>query len=132
MYRDGLGVSQNDDEAFKWFRLAAEQGNEAAQTNLGAMYYQGHGVGQNYQEAAQWFQRAAKQGNAKAQFNLGGMYSEGKGLPTDYVLAHLWLTRAAEQGFPKAVTLRETLEGVMIPEQLSEAQRLEAKGFMVR
>ena len=72
------------------------------------------------------------QGNAKAQFNLGGMYYEGKGLPTDYVLAHLWLTRAAEQGFPKAVTFRETLEGVMIPEQLSEAQRLEAKGFMVR
>ncbi len=55
---------------------------------------------------------------------------EGKGLPTDYVLAHLWLTRAAEQGFPKAVTFRETLEGLMIPKQLSEAQRLEAKGLM--
>jgi len=60
------------------------------------------------------------------------MYYKGKGLPTDYVLAHLWLTRAAEQGFPKAVTFRETLEGVMIPEQLSEAQRLEGPGFMVR
>ncbi len=35
-------------------------------------------------------------------------------------------------GFPKAVTLRETLEGLMIPEQLSEAQRLEGQGFMVR
>ena len=60
------------------------------------------------------------------------MYSEGKGLPKDYVLAHLWLTRAAEGGLIKAITLRETLEGVMIPEQLSEAQRLETQGFMVR
>jgi len=53
-------LRKNDDEAFKWFRLAAEQENEAAQTNLGTMYYQGHGVGQNYQEAAQWFQREAR------------------------------------------------------------------------
>ncbi len=60
------------------------------------------------------------------------MYYEGKGFPKDYVLAHLWVRRAAEQGFPKAVTFRETLEGVMIPEQLSEAQRLEAKGFRLR
>ncbi len=42
----------------------------------------------------------------------------------------IWVSRAAERGFPKAVTLRETLEGVMIPEQLSKAQRLEAKGLM--
>ena len=42
------------------------------------------------------------------------------------------LTRVAEQGFTEAVTLRESLEGVMIPEQLSEAPRLEAQGFMVR
>ena len=60
------------------------------------------------------------------------MYYAGKGFPKDYVLAHLWVRRAAEQGFPKAVTFRETIEGAMIPEQLSEAQRLEAKGFRLR
>jgi len=60
------------------------------------------------------------------------MYYEGKGVSRDYVLAHLWVSRAADQGFPKAVTFRETLEGVMIPEQLSEAQRLEGQGFRVR
>ncbi len=50
----------------------------------------------------------------------------------DYVLAHLLVSRAAEQGFSKAVTLQETLEGLMIPEQLAEAQRLEGQGFIVR
>ncbi|MCH8040148.1 MAG: sel1 repeat family protein [Nitrospinae bacterium] len=132
MFAEGLGVPQDFQEALRWAHLAAEQGLAIAQGKLGALYYIGEDVAQDYQEAAKWFHLAATQGNAKAQFNLGGMYYEGKGLPTDYVLAHLWLTRAAEQGFPKAVTLRETLEGVMIPEQLSEAQRLEAKGFMVR
>jgi len=96
------------------------------------MYCLGHGVGQNYQEAAQWFQSAVKQGNTKAQCNLGARYSEGKGVSKHYVFAHVWVTRAAEQGFPRVVTLLETLEGLMIPEQLSEAQRLEAQGFMGR
>lgn len=45
-------------------------------------------------------------------------------------IAHVWLTRAAEQGCNEAITLRETLEGLMIPEQLSEAQRLETKGLI--
>ena len=47
-------------------------------------------------------------------------------------IAPVWFTRAAEQGFNEAVTLRESLEGLMIPEQLSEAQRIEGQGFMVR
>ena len=132
MFAEGLGVPQDFQEAFRWAHLAAEQGLAIAQGKLGALYYIGEDVAQDYQEAAKWFHLSATQGNAKAQFNLGGMYYEGKGLPTDYVLAHLWLTRAAEQGFPKAVTFRETLEGVMIPEQLSKAQRLETKGFRLR
>ena len=47
-------------------------------------------------------------------------------------IAPVWFTRAAERGCNKAITLRETLEGVMIPEQLPKAQQLEAQGFRVR
>lgn len=35
MYDSGQGVAQNYAEAAKWYELAAEQGNVAAQTNLG-------------------------------------------------------------------------------------------------
>ncbi len=126
------GAPQDFQEAFRLARLAAEQGLAIAQGKLGALNYKGQDVAQDYQEAAKWFRLAATQGNAKAQYALGGMYYEGKGFPTDYVLAHLWVSRAAEQGFTQAVTFRETLEGVMIPEELSEAQRLEAKGFSLR
>ena len=36
MYQDGQGVAQDDAEAVKWFRLAAEQGDADAQSNLGS------------------------------------------------------------------------------------------------
>ena len=38
MYQNGRGVPQDDAEAAKWFRLAAEQGDAEAQHNLGVMY----------------------------------------------------------------------------------------------
>ena len=34
MYRDGQGVVQDEAEAVRWFRLAAEQGHAEAQYNL--------------------------------------------------------------------------------------------------
>lgn len=35
MYRDGVGVERNDDEAVKWLRKAADQGRAVAQAGLG-------------------------------------------------------------------------------------------------
>jgi TPR repeat protein len=44
MYRNGEGVTQDYQEALKWYRLAAEQGYATAQNNLGVMYVMGKGV----------------------------------------------------------------------------------------
>jgi hypothetical protein len=41
---------------------AAEQGDAAAQYNLGAMYFRGQGITQDYKESAKWFTKAAEQG----------------------------------------------------------------------
>ena len=40
MYEDGNGVDQNFEETIKWYRKAAEQGDAAAQNNLGHIYRQ--------------------------------------------------------------------------------------------
>ncbi len=61
MYENGQGVVQDDKQAIKWARLAAEQGHAKAQTNLGWMYYKGKGVSQDDKEAFKWFQLAAEQ-----------------------------------------------------------------------
>ena len=39
MYVNGEGVPENNAEAVKWFRKAADQGFADAQFNLGRMYY---------------------------------------------------------------------------------------------
>ena len=43
LYSKGIGVPQNDAEAVKWYRYAAEQGHAVAQNNLGALYINGLG-----------------------------------------------------------------------------------------
>jgi TPR repeat protein len=50
-YKTGAGTSQDDREAVRWFRIAAEGGDPAGQLNLGAVHANGRGVGQEYGEA---------------------------------------------------------------------------------
>ena len=74
---DALG----DAEAARWYRLAAEQGQAAAQSRLGDFYQFGYGVPRDYAEAVRWHRAAAEQGGAVAQFNLGVRYARGHGVP---------------------------------------------------
>ena len=66
MYRDGMGVTQDDEQAVEWWKKAAEQENAIAQFNLGLMYGKGIGVAQSDEKAVYWFTKAAKQGDVDA------------------------------------------------------------------
>jgi TPR repeat protein len=44
MYSQGLGVNVDIAEDVKWYKLAAEQGNAKAQSNLRAIYEQGKSI----------------------------------------------------------------------------------------
>lgn len=66
MYADGWGVPEDDIEAVRLWRLAAEQGFAGAQTNLGIMYVNGDGVPKDDVEALRWFNIAAENGDPKA------------------------------------------------------------------
>ena len=124
MYRYGQGVSQDFEEAQKWYRLAADQGNARAQNNLGAMYRQGLGVPQDYAEAFRWFSRAAEQGNGGAQNHLGLMYFEGEGVAKDVIQAYKWAYLSAQQGVEPAVLAVEFLEQQLTREQIQEGKRM--------
>ena len=56
-------------EAARLYRLAADQGNAFAQSNLGFRYFIGRGVPENYVEAYKWLAVAAAKGNADAKNN---------------------------------------------------------------
>ncbi|HEX3719727.1 MAG TPA: tetratricopeptide repeat-containing serine protease family protein [Verrucomicrobiae bacterium] len=101
-YHKGEGVAQDDADAAKWCRKAAEQGSVYAQYNLGRWYDKGQGVSKDYVEAAKWYRKAAEQGDAIAQDFIGYYYCFGQGVTQDYVEAVKWYRKAAEQGNAEA------------------------------
>ena len=124
MYQKGEGVPKDLVAAARWYRKAADQGNEVAQFKLGYMYYYGEGVPKNLAAAARWFRKAADQGNEVAQGMLGDMYYYGEGVPKDYLLSYAWSSLAAAQGQKYAKDIRDSLEKIMTPNQIAEAQRI--------
>jgi predicted aspartyl protease len=101
-YQDGVGVAQNDAQATRWFKAAADKGLPEAQYNLGWQYDNGRGVAQDYKEAARWYEAAARQGLAIPQTALGSMYLDGLGVPKDHKEAVRWWRAAANQGYAPA------------------------------
>ncbi|HFB4418182.1 TPA: tetratricopeptide repeat protein [Neisseria gonorrhoeae] len=97
-----LGLNQavwaGDVSDFRENLQAAEQGNAAAQFNLGVMYENGQGVRQDYVQAVQWYRKASEQGDVQAQYNLGLMYYDGRGVRQDLALAQEWLGKACQNG----------------------------------
>ena len=63
-------MKKSHEEAVRWFRMAAEQGNVNAHFCLAVAYGDGQGVEQSY-EAERWCRMAADQGNAAARFFMG-------------------------------------------------------------
>jgi TPR repeat protein len=54
MCAEGQGVTKNDKESNKWYRLASEQGDAFAQFKLGGMYLMGKVVLQDSEAARKW------------------------------------------------------------------------------
>lgn len=74
IYWNGLGVSVNNNEAIKWYRLAGGKGVLKAQLKLGTIFLRGDGVNKNEDEALKWFTKAAEQGSGDAMYSIGHIY----------------------------------------------------------
>ena len=98
MYYDGDGVTKDDAEAVRLYRLAAVQGHADAQVALGVMFANGQGVAKDDAEAVRLYRLAAAQGHAGAQFNLGRMFVKGQGVTKDDAEAVQLYRLAAAQG----------------------------------
>lgn len=61
MHSKGEGVVQSHGEAFKWYRLVADQGIAEAQCNLGVMYATGQGVEHDLDQVEHWIELVAHQ-----------------------------------------------------------------------
>ena len=97
MYAHGDNVVQNDLEAIKWYRRAADQGYAPAQYALGGMYANGRGVEKSEKEAIKWFKLAASK-VISWQNEIGVMYETGNGLTQNYTEAIKCFRIAADKG----------------------------------
>ncbi|MFI5094918.1 MAG: hypothetical protein ACHQIK_15865 [Candidatus Acidiferrales bacterium] len=69
-YETGHLVPQNCIKAGEWVTEAANEGNAAAQYNLGLRYWQGDGEPVNQEVGARWLRKAAAQKYSQAQLAL--------------------------------------------------------------
>jgi len=127
----GDNVSQNDKEALKWFRRAAEQGHTEGNLCAGVAYYYGEGTNENWAAAAELWLKAAEEGSRLAQYNIGLCYLDGMGVETNLMEAVKWLRKSGAQGvvearFELAVCLlnatgveQDTVEAVRLLEELA-------------
>lgn len=95
-YEHALGVPQDNAQAVLWLRKAAEQGNVAAQVELGVVFDNM----QDYAQAFTWYSKAAEQGNARGEYNLGLCYLNGESVPKDSSRALELFRKAADQDDP--------------------------------
>ena len=74
---------QDNEEAVKWYRRAAEQGDVEAQTKFGDCYFYGHGLPKDEADGLKWYRKAGDQGYASAQYCLAECDHHGHGVPQD-------------------------------------------------
>ena len=110
-YMKGLGVDQDDAEAVKWFRCAAEKEDAEARHRVGFAYMTGRGVSQDHAEAVKWFRLAACQGDAEAQYWMGYAFAKGIGVRPNEAAAARWYRLAAEQGLDSSHRRSGVCEG---------------------
>jgi TPR repeat protein len=83
-YRIGDELTKQDyAEAIRWYRLAAEKGDAAAQNDLGSMHLNAMGVPKDATEAAKWYRKSAEQGLAMAMFHYALRCLHGDGVEQD-------------------------------------------------
>ena len=72
----------------------AQNGEAAAQFNLGHRYRRGIGLQKDSAKAAMWFRKAAEQGDIGAEYEFGAMLVAGEGVPRDMREGQKWLAKA--------------------------------------
>lgn len=94
------GLPQDEVEAVRLYRIAADLGDPLAQCNLGVRYERGTGgLPKDQRESARLYRLSADQGFAQGQANLAILYEKGQGgLPKDEREAVRLYKLAADQG----------------------------------
>ncbi len=92
------GLGRDDTEARRWLILAARQGFDTAELDLGTWLVDGRGGERDQKTGFGWLQRAAKRGNVAAMNRVAKLYMNGVGVDPDSVEAAAWYFLARRAG----------------------------------
>lgn len=98
LYEQGNCVPKRVDEAFKYYKMAADQGHIHALLQVGFLYEYGPGVDKDIKQAFKYYKLAAKKGEINGQRNVGLCYEEGAGVARNLKKAAEWYQQAANNG----------------------------------
>ena len=113
-YQNGTGVPENEVEAFKWMKIAADKGHEMAMSSVGRYFAEGKGTAKNYELAVHYLKLYCQNDrdfpHGYEQYQIGYCYYYGGyGLKQNLSEALKWLNISAKietnRGLPSAVSL---------------------------
>ncbi len=117
---------RNMDEAYRFYKWAAEQGNVRAMHNLAVLYSQGIDGAPDWGRAIEWFRKAANLGLKDSQHNLGIIFARGMAGTSDLTEALTWFEIAAAQGDQDSAEKRDALVKEADAAVLAKAKRAAA------
>ncbi len=77
VYYRGIGRSRDFNQAFRYYRKAADMGNVSALRRLGTCYERGQGTARDLEAALVCYEDASDRGDALATLKLGDFYKDG-------------------------------------------------------
>lgn len=98
MYKHGMGIKRDDQEALHWFTLSADQDCMSAHYQLGSLFEEGRIEKKDISNALAHYQEAARLGHVRAQLKLAAL-SEKK---QDFEKALIFYLTAATGGCAEA------------------------------
>jgi TPR repeat protein len=97
-------MPRDNQQALKWYKMAASKGDGDAQYSIGSIYQNGprisqagSNVSQDFKQAMSWYIKAAENGNTLAAFAIGGLHLNGCGTAKNVPVAIDWYTKAHHQ-----------------------------------
>ncbi|MBR1853688.1 MAG: SEL1-like repeat protein [Lachnospiraceae bacterium] len=110
MFLNGEGTETDYGEAFYWFVMAANLGNERGYYFLGDFYMTGRGVvGEDHKLAAYFYKISADMGSPAGKFNYAAVCMNGDGVEQNVEEGLKYLKESAEMGFALAMKLADQL-----------------------
>lgn len=110
-YEYGIGTEHNMQQAYNYYRCAAERGLPDAMAKLSVCYSEGKGVAQNETRGQEWHERFNKKGGTLLLPDIDMAFNEGKKHSQNYVMNS------------KSLKDRELANGRKHPENDSVAQQ---------